>query len=331
MALTGLEKVAAFLLSLDTDTASAVLSRFGAEEIEELSRSMLQMRSIPKEEVDHVHSEYMQMATTAGFIPDARPLAEQLIRMAVGDEKSSEMLGQAGAPRHKPFEVLAAVDARQLADLLRDEHPQTVALVLSYLKPQQAGLVLSRLPEEVHSDVVTRMTALELTPADVVDRVEQIIASKVQAPDAQVGVVSEESKNKMVAEVLNVVGKSVRKKVLEEMARESPEQAKQIEDLMFVFDDFAGVDDHSIRKLVMEVDNDTLALALKTASEELRNKFLKNLSKRAAAMVLETLESLGPKPLSEVETAQHEIMREAHALDEQGEIALRRGEQEQLV
>jgi flagellar motor switch protein FliG len=335
MSLNGRQKVAAFLLSLDTQTASAILAKFSESEIDDLTREMLAMRSLEHEVIELVHKEYMDMVSKAGdFIPDTRPLTEELITSAIGKEKGREVLGQSEgtAPRRKPFASLANADARQLADLLRLEHPQTIAVVLSHLTPQVAGQTLSRLPEDLHSDVVVRMTNLENAQGEMLSRLDDLVTGKIQSVEPKAGAdASEESRNKMVAEILNVVGKEIRKKALDEIGKESPDRAKLIENLMFVFEDFVGVDDRSIRKIVMEVDNDTLALALKTASEELKSKFLRNLSKRASQTVLETLQNLGPKPLSEVETAQHELLRAAHSLDEQGEIAMRRGEQEQLV
>ena len=333
MALTGIQKVAAFLLSLDTETASAILAGFNEDEISRATTEMLDMRSLEHKVVQEVHEEFIRAAATdEDFIPDTRSVAEQLINSAVGEERAREMLGDADPSqrKRKPFEALFGADAGQIADALTSEHPQTVAQVLSHLAPQQAGEVLSKLPEELHTDVVLRMTRIENASGELLDRLGDILLSKLRA-DTQGESVSEESKNKLVAEMLNVVGKSVRKKTLENIEEEDPEKAKEIQDLMFVFEDFMTVDDTSIRKIVMDVDNDTLALALKTASDELKGKFLKNLSKRAAAMVLETLEELGPKPLSEVEAAQREIMTTASALDEQGEIVLRRSEEEQLV
>ena len=333
MTLTGRQKVAAFLLSLDTQTAASILAKFNEQEIDKLSREMLDMRSLEHNVIEEVHREFSEMLALAqDFIPDTRTVAEQLLTSAMGEEKSRAMLGGQGTvARRKPFEALAGADARQIAEILRAEHPQTIALVLSHLTPQVAGSVLAKLPEELHSDVVLRMTRLEHASGQMLERLDEIVSSKVQASAPKMGEVTEETGNKMVAEILNMVNKTIRKKALEEIGKEAPERAKQIENLMFVFEDFASVDDKSIRKVVMEVDNDTLALALKTASEELKSKFMKNLSKRAAQMVLETLENLGPKPLSEVEAAQHEITRVAHGLDEQGEIVMRRGEQEQLV
>ena len=335
MSLNGRQKVAAFLLSLDTQTASAILTKFSESEIDELTREMLAMRSLDHEVIELVHREYMDMVSKAeDFIPDTRHLTEQLITSAIGEEKGREVLGQSEgtAPRRKPFESLANADTRQLADLLRLEHPQTIAVVLSHLTPQVAGQTLSRLPEDLHSEVVVRMTKLENAQGDMLSRLDDLVTGKIQSVEPKAGAdISEESRNKMVAEILNVVGKEIRKKALGEIGKESADRAKLIENLMFVFEDFVGVGDRSIRKIVMEVDNDTLALALKTASEELKSKFLRNLSKRASQTVLETLDNLGPKPLSEVETAQHEILRAAHSLDEQGEIVMRPGKQEQLV
>jgi flagellar motor switch protein FliG len=333
MEFTGAQKVAAFLLSLDTQTASTVLSRFNENEVNAVTHEMLNMRSVERDQIREVHEQFMELAENGDdFIPDARSVAEQLINSAVGEERGKEMIDDPArsAPRRQPFESLLAAEPRQIADALKAEHPQTIAQVLSHLQPQQAGQVLSRLPEEVHSDVVLRMTNLNNPPNELLDRLDRVLHSKIQT-DPQSPGVSEEARNKMVAEILNMVGKDVRKKAIEEMEQEAPEKAKEIEGLMFVFDDFQSIGDNSIRKIVMEVDNDTLALALKTAGEELRNKFLSNLSKRARAMVDETLENLGPKPLSEVEEAQREIMSTARSLDEQGEIALRRGEEEQMV
>jgi len=333
MILTGTQKVAVLLLSLDTETAASILSGFSEDEIGGITREMLQMQALEHEVIQEVHKEFIDAArANEDFIQDARVVAEQLINSAVGEERGREMLGQSKGtvPRRKPFETLLGADADQIAAALSSEHPQTIAQVLSHLDPQHAGAALSRLPEELHSDVVLRMTHLESASGEMLERLDDILLSRIKA-DTQGGAVPEESRNRLVAEILNVVGKSLRKKTLQEIEKEDPEKAKEIEGLMFVFEDFMTVGDTSIRKVVMEVDNDTLALALKTAGDELKEKFLKNLSKRAAAMVAETLEDLGPKPLSEVEGAQREIMNTARALDEQGEIALRASEEEQLV
>jgi len=333
MALTGIQKVAAFLLSLDTETASAILSEFSEDEIARVTTAMLEMRSLGHEVIQEVQKDFIESAMAGEeFIPDTRAVARELISSAMGEERAREMLDESGVarPRSKPFEALLGADATRLADALMSEHPQTVAQVLSHLDPQQAGVVLSKLPEELHSDVVLRMTRLETASAELLERLDKILLRRVQA-DTKGGAVTEESKNKLVAEMLNVVGKTVRKKTLEDIEKEDPERAREIESLMFVFEDFMRVDDKSIRKIVMEIDNDTLALALKTATEELKDKFLRNLSKRAAAMVTETLEELGPRPISDVEAAQREIVSTAGALDEQGEIVLRPTEEEQLV
>lgn len=333
MALTGIQKVAAFLLSLDTQTAAGILSQFHEEEISTITREMLDMRSLDQDAIKQVHEEFMTVVNAGGdFIPDTRPVAEQLITSAVGGERGRKMLSQShvSTPRRKPFEALQDADENLLADALKSEHAQTIAQVLAHLEPQQAGQVLTRLPENLHSEVVVRMTLMESASTELLDRLDRIILGRIKS-DPKGGVVTEESKDQLVAEMLNVVGKSVRKKALDKLAKENPKRAKEIESLMFVFEDFLRVNTTAIRKIVMEVDNDTLTLALKNASNDLKEKFLSNLSKRAVAIVRETLDNLGPKPLSEVEAAQQELINTARALDEQGEIVLRRGEEEQLV
>ena len=333
MELTGVQKVAAFLLSLDTQAASAILCQFHEEEISIITREMLDMRSLDQEVIKQVHEEFMSVVRAGGdFIPDTRPVAEHLITSAVGEERGRKMLSQShvSMPRRRPFEALQGADETLLADALKSEHAQTIAQVLAHLEPHQAGQVLTRLPEDLHSDVVLRMTRLESASSELLDRLDRIILGRIKS-DPKAGIVTNESKDQLVAEMLNVVGKPVRKKALGELAKEDPERAREIESLMFVFEDFLLVNTTAIRKIIMEVDNDTLALALKNASNDLKEKFLSNLSKRAGVMVQETLDNLGPKPLSEVEAAQQEVMSAARALDEQGEIVLRQGEEEQLV
>jgi len=332
MALSGLQKVAALLLSLDTQTAASLLAHFSEDEIAAITREMLEMRTLEHELIREVQRDFINLATQEGeFIPDTRAVAEQLISSAIGEERAREMLGesQTSGLRIRPFEALAGADPRQIAEALGKEHPQTIAQVLAHLRPQQAGQVLSFLPPELHSQVVVRMTQLETASYDLLARLDGILTSKVGS-ETQTGI-SSESRSKRVAEILNVVNKDIRKKAMADLNRQDPETAKEIEGLMFVFEDFLKVDDAAIRKIIMEVDNDTLALALKVSSPELKEKFFKNLSKRAAAMVRETLDYLGPKPLSEVEAAQRELLQQARALEDQGEIVLRRSEEEQLV
>lgn len=321
------------MLSLDTEAAAAILSGFGEEEIEKITREMLEVGTLEHDVMEQVQKEFMEMAAAGeGFIPDTRAAAEEIVNSAVGEERGREMIGLSkdGVSRRKPFETLLAADPHQIADALKSEHAQTIAQVLSHLKPQVAGAILTKLPEEVHSEVVLRMTQLESASGEMLDRLDSILTKRIQS-DPQGAIVPEKSSNKLVAEILNVVGKTVRKKALKEIEKDEPERAKEIEGLMFVFEDFLKVNDASMRKIIMEVDSDTIALALKMASEDLKKRFMDNLSKRAGAMVVETLENLGPKPLSAVEEAQHEIMRAARTLDEQGEVSLRRNEEEQMV
>ena len=332
MEFTGVRKVAAFLLSLDTQTAASLLAQFSEDEIGAITREMLHIGTLKHDVIQEVQHEFIELAAAGeDFIPDTRSIAETLIKTVIGEERGRDIIGGSESPamRIKPFEGLVGADPRQIAEALAKEHAQTIAQVLAHLKPQQAGQVLSLLPHELQSDVVLRMTHLEKASQDLLERLDAIMLSRVGSEGK--GGVTTEFRNKRVAEILNVVNKDIRKQALEDLAREAPESAREIEGLMFVFEDFMMVDDGAIRKVIMEVDNDTLAVALKTASPELKGKFLKNLSKRAASMVEETLEYLGPKPLSEVEAAQRELMQQARLLEDQGEIVLRRGEEEQLV
>jgi flagellar motor switch protein FliG len=332
--LKGRQKAAAYLLGLDTQTAAGILKNFEQDEIATVTQEMLNLKSLDGETIEDVRRELHALVTSGKSLGIADPssVVGKLLEATLGAEKGREMLDVGSKPpRRPPFESLNELESAQLIRLLNGEHPQLVAVVLAHLKPQLSAAVLSALPEDVHADIVTRMTKLEAISNSLLDDIEILMCQKVDRSEGQATATAGASRYKAVAEMLNMVGKTVRKNVLDRLSQADPQSAQEIENLMFVFEDLATVDNRSIQKILREVDNQSLALALKAASDAIKNKVFSNLSKRAVASMQEELEMLGPKPISEVEAAQRELLEVARRLDEAGEITLRQSDQEELV
>ena len=335
MQLRGRQKVAAYLLSLDTQAAVEVINGFEPEEIAAITQDMLALKHLDGDTVEAIRKEFDKR------IADGKPLgihdtsaaAGRLLEAALGPERSQEVLGgrSVKASRRPPFEALNDLEAGQLVAMLSGEHPQIVAVVLSYIKPTLAAAVLSDLPESIHAEIVTRMTKTEATSHDLLNDIELLLCQKADHVASNAAAATSGSSYKAVAGILNMVGKDVRKSVLDHLGESEPDTAQEIENMMFVFEDLSQIDDRAMQRVLREVDNQTLSLSLKSASEEMKKKVFDNLSKRAAESMAEEMEMMGPKPVSEVEAAQREILEIARRLDEAGEIALRQGEQEAMV
>ena len=334
MALKGRQKVAAYLLSLNTQAAAEILTSFEDDEIRSITEEMLALKHLDGDTIEAVRKELKDVLASGKSlgVSDTGAAAEKLLEAALGAEKGHDILSnRTKVPTRIPFEALNNMEAGRICSLLNGEHPQTIAVVLSFLSAQLSANVLSDMPEDQHADIVARMTRMEASSQEVLRDIETLLYKKADAMEGATTTSAGTSRVKSVADILNIVGKNVRKNVLDHLGQADPESAEEIESLMFVFEDLLNVDDRSIQKIVSDVDKQTLALALKNAGEEIKDKILKNMSKRGAESMGEELEMLGPKPLSEVEEAQRAILDVARDLDERGEIALRPGEQEAMV
>jgi flagellar motor switch protein FliG len=219
------------------------------------------------------------------------------------------------------FNVLREVDPNQLLNFIQKEHPQTIALVLAQIDPEQAGTIVSDLPSELQKEVVHRFAVMDSVSQDTVSQVEKILESRIDfsAGGEKIGGV------KKAAEVLNMLGRSSEKRILDGISQEDPDLATEIKNLMFVFEDIVMLDDRSIQRVLKEVDTQLLTLALKAVSDEAKERILKNMSQRASEMIQEEMEFMGPVRLSEVESAQRQIVDTILRLDEEGEIILKTG------
>ena len=256
--------------------------------------------------------------------------AKELLEKALGNERAMDVIGKLTASLQvKPFEFVRKTDASQLLNFIQDEHPQTIALILSYLAPQQAALIVSALPPEQQSDVAKRIAVMDRTSPDVVKEVEKVLESKLASLVNQdytiIGGVD------AVVEILNTVDRGTEKHIMETLEVEDPELADEIRKKMFVFEDILLLDDRAIQRVLRDVDNNDLALSLKGGNEQVQTAIFNNLSKRLAVMIKEDMEFMGPVRMKDVEEAQQKIVGVIRRLEEAGEIVISRGGGDEIV
>lgn len=320
--LTGAEKVSILLLALGEEVAPLILQRMTEQEIQRISNHMSHMRDVDPEALEAVLNEFFNMTySVEGMIAGGTDYVRKLLMKALDPEKAEWILNNLSMPTLATgLEALRWLDPKTIARFLRSEHPQTVAVILAHLDPTQAGAVLSSLPPTVQADVLMRIAKLEHIPAGIIQELDKVLQRELRATGAletdHVGGV------KAVAEILNNVDQASEREIMSYIEEENAQLAEDIRQLMFVFEDLNSVDDRGMQTILREVANDDLKMALKTASEELKNKILRNLSQRAAEMLREELEIMGPVRVSDVEKAQQKITQVAKRLENEGKIML---------
>ena len=330
--LTNIEKVAVLLSTLPEEVASNVFRYLDAVEIERISTCMAKMERVESGIVDSVINDFMQMAAEgAGSISLGRDYAEKFISKVLDADKAKTMVAKvSGSKGEQSFKLLDDLDSKMLTDLTRNEHPQTIALILSRLSPEKTGAVLSNLPEELRAEVVLRISKLEPVLPEVISEVAQVLEVGVKA----MGEVGDQLGGvKSVADILNQMDRAAESSVMTKIEEADPKLAEEIKQLMFIFEDLVSVDDRGIQEILKEISSDDLARALKTASEAVKEKIFKNMSERAVEMLNEDIEDMGPIKLSDVEKAQMSITQIALRLEEEDKITVggRGGEEEVFV
>ncbi|MBM3327917.1 MAG: flagellar motor switch protein FliG [Calditrichaeota bacterium] len=308
------------MISLGTKGSAQVLKHLAEEEIEKLLAEISRIRTLQPVELENVQGEFQQMVMAQQFIASGGlNFAQDALKEALGESKALDILRRVqSALQVKGFNVLKHVDTNQLLAFLQKEHPQTIALVLTQLTPQQAANLLTELPSSTQIDVVHRIARMERVSPDTLNAVEKVLETHIdfsQGASAFGGV-------KNAAEMLNMVGQRYEKHILSGISRENPNLAVEIKNLMFVFEDIIALDDRAIQRVLKEVDNKDLAMALKACSDDLKKKILANMSKRASEMIAEELEYMGPVRLREVEEVQQKIIDVIRRLEDDGEIVL---------
>ena len=300
-------------------------------EIEELTLEIANTRSITPQMKEDVIDEFYEICLAQQYIAEGGiGYAKELLEKALGNEKAMSVIGKLTASLQvKPFEFVRKTDASQLLNFIQDEHPQTIALILSYLSPAQASLIISALPPERQPDVAKRVAIMDRTSPDIIKEVEKILESKlanlVNQDYTIIGGVD------AVVEILNAVDRGTEKHIMETLEIEEPELADEIRKKMFVFEDILLLDDRSIQRVLRDVDNNDLAGALKAANENVQAAIFNNLSKRLSAMIKEDMEFMGPVRMKDVEEAQQKIVNIIRKLEDSAEIVISRGGGDEIV
>ena len=318
--LSGTQKAAILMITIGSDAAANVFQNLNEDEIQEISREIVAMRNIDSHTIEDVLKEFHQMVLAQEYIAmGGVNLAQEILEKAIGEERAVEIIKQVQRSLQvKGFNVLKDVDPNQLLTFIQKEHPQTIAFVLTQLNPIQAASVLSDLPPNLQNEVVYRYATMERVTPETIESVEKVMESRIDftAGASKIGGV------KAIAEILNLVGTTSEKSILGNLSEQDPELATEIKNLMFVFDDIIYLDDRSIQKVLREVDNKELAMALKHTNPEVKKKILSNLSERASQMVEEEMNYMGPVRLREVEEAQQHIVDIVRKLEEDGLIVI---------
>jgi len=329
--LTGKRKAAILLVMLGPEKAALVLKHLDESDVEQLTIEIANLGKITDEEKKQVLTEFQDIANARQMIAQGGiEYAKEVLQKAFGPEKAMRIIERLVSNLQvKPFDFLRQADPLQLVNFLQNEHPQTIAVILSYLEPQLAGKILSAFPEELQIEVIKRIALLERTSPDVIRDIEKNLERKlsgfVMQTFSQVGGVD------TAAEIMNSIDRSSERKIMEKLSYDSPELAEEIRRRMFVFEDIVKLDDRSVQIVLREVETRDLALALKGASEEVKQKIFKNISKRAAQLLQDELEYMGPVRLKDVEEAQQKIINVIRRLEEAGEIVIARGGGEELI
>lgn len=308
------------MISIGAQASAAVLKHLAEEEIERLLAEIARIKSYMPQELETVNEEFHQMALAQQYITTGGlNYAQEILNKALGETKAMEIIRRVqSALQVKGFNVLQNVDLNQLLSFLQKEHPQTIALVLTQLTPSQAATILTELSPSTQVDVVHRIARMERVSPDTLSAVEKVLESHIDFSQST----TKFGGIKSAAEMLNMVGQRFEKHILTGISKENPNLAVEIKNLMFVFEDIIGLDDRSVQRILKEVDNRDLAMALKATSEVLKKKILANMSKRASDMIQEELEYMGPVRLREVEEVQQKIIDAIRRLEDEGEIVL---------
>jgi len=318
----GVEKSAILLIALGEDNAAEVLKHLAPKEVQRLGHAMAALKSVPRARVEEVLEEFHRTAAEAAAVHvDTDAYIRSVLTKALGDDKASNLISrilQGGDTNG--IEGLKWMDAPTVADLIRNEHPQIIATILVHLERDQASEILSLFTERLRNDVILRIATLEGVQPEALKELNEVmlrlLSGAANVKKAAMGGV------RTVAEILNFMGTATETTVVDAVREYDPDLAQKIIDEMFVFENLLDIDDRGIQLLLREIQSDSLILAMKGASETLREKIFKNMSQRAAEMLREDLEARGPVRLSEVEAEQKEILKIVRRLADEGQIVI---------
>ncbi|MEW8973765.1 MAG: flagellar motor switch protein FliG [Tissierellaceae bacterium] len=328
----GVRKAAILLIAMGPEISSQVLKLLPDNLIQKVTYEIANIEYVEPEEKEQVVGEFIEMASAREYVIDGGiDYAKDLLNKALGTQRAKEIIDMLNQiqQRERPFAIARKADPQQLTNLLINEHPQTTALIMCYMQPEKAALVLSQFPLELQTEIAERIGTISRTSPTIIKKIEKVMENKfssfVESETETVGGV------KSLVEILNSVDRSTEKNIINVLETKQPELAEDIKLNLFVFEDIITLDRSSIQRILREVNNEDLILALKGASEEVAKVIFDNMSKRAVEMIQEDIQFMGPVRLSTVEEAQQKIVGIIRRLDEAGEIIIGRGEQDSVI
>lgn len=329
--LTGKQKAAILIVSLGPEIAANIYRFLREEDIEQLTLEIANLNKVSNEQKNDILEEFYQMLVAQNYITEGGiDYAKEVLEKALGTQKAIEIINRlTSSLQVRPFDFIRKADPSQLMNFLQNENSQTIALVMTYLTPEQSSSLLSSLSPEKQVDIARRVATMDRTSPEIIMEVEKVLERQMAS------VVTEDYTNvggiQAVVNILNNVDRGTEKNIIEALEVDNPELAEEIRRRMFVFEDILSLDNRSIQRTLREVDNQDLTMALKGASEDVKKRIFENMSKRQAEMVKEDVEYMGPVRLRDVEEAQQKIVNIIRKLEEAGEIIISRGGGDEII
>lgn len=329
--LTGRQKAAILLITLGPEVSAQVFKNLRDDEIEQLTLEIANVRKVDSEEKNKILSEFHEICLAQEYISQGGiTYAKEVLEKALGSQKAIDVLNRLTATLQvRPFDFARKAEPAQILNFIQNENSQTIALVLSYLQSDQASSILSSLPQEKQADVAKRIALMDSTSPEVINQVERVLEQKLSST------VTQDYTNaggiESIVQILNGVDRGTERTILDSLEIQDPELAEEIKKRMFVFEDIVNMDNRSIQRIIRDIENTDLQLALKVASEEVREVIFKNMSKRMAENFIEEMEYMGPVRLRDVEEAQTRIVATIRRLEETGEIIIARGGGDDII
>jgi len=328
---TGRQKAAVFLVTIGSEISAEIFKFLREDEIETLTFEIARLETIDAEQKDAILQEFQELMMANQFISTGGiDYARELLEKSLGSQKAIDIINRlTSSLQVRPFDFIRRTDPSHLLNFIQQEHPQTIALILAYLEPNKASQILQNLQQEVQSDVARRIATMDRTSPEVLREVERVLEKKLSSLSSEDYTTAGGVES--IVEILNLVDRASEKQIIEALEEEDPELAEDIKKRMFVFEDIVMLDDKAIQKVMREVDSQGLAKALKSVDSEVQDKIFKNMSKRAASMLKEEMEYMGPVRLKDVEEAQQKIVSIIRHLEDTGEIVVARAGEDEIV
>nr|WP_233569754.1 flagellar motor switch protein FliG [Falsibacillus albus] len=329
--LTGKQKAAVLLISLGPDVSASVYKHLSEEEIERLTLEISSVKKVDSLAKEEILEEFHNIAVAQDYISQGGiGYAKTVLEKALGQDQATAIINRlTSSLQVKPFDFARKADPAQILNFIQNEHPQTIALILSYLDPQQAGLILSELPQEVQADIAKRIALMDGTSPEVINEIESILERKLSTTVTQD--YTQTGGIEALVEVLTGVDRTTEKTILDSLEIQDPELAEEVKKRMFVFEDIVTLDNRSIQRVIRDCENEDLLLALKVSSEEVKQIVFRNMSNRMVDTFKEEMEFMGPVRLRDVEEAQSRIVSIIRRLEEIGEIIIARGGGDDII